>query len=463
MGRRLTPEEQQARDERRQKARINGLTPETFWDGRPALSLIRNAAQARGVGRWAVLAACLARIATLVPVTTVLPGPPAYASLNYFVVIAAESSGGKSAAQALARELVAIDGVPTLPLSTGQGITAQFVKYVAAKPGNKKEDVPPVAAHLERVNTSVLFSVDEIGDIAAKTSSGGNNLMPVIRTAWGAEVQGSSTATRDNNLHLEPHTYRMGLIINTQLGASRFLLSDSDTGTPQRFLFVPAVDNSGFAREQIMNMPLSDLALSGEAVEPIEHDLALQALGETDLAEPYKHPVRVCATARLTSARNLTLGNSGFDPEYPAHHLLNRLKTACLLSFLCGENGDVTEEFWALAGIVMAVSENTKKMLAEHAEREEREEAEKRGRNNAIVQEAQRDAEADAEEKKLANARVRTLSLLRERPMTRREFQQKFNKRTRAYAMQALEILTEEGIAGLIEDKLVLLEDEGQS
>ena len=438
------------------------MNREDFWESDPALRKVRDAAGARGIGRWALLASCLARVSTQVPIDTVLPAiVGSYASLNYFVAIAAGSSGGKSAAQSVARELLPIPDTPRLPLGTGQGLVAAFVQYVGAKPGNKSEDIPPVPAHLERTESSaVLFAVDEIGDIVAKVGSGGNNLMPVLRSAWGAEAQGSSTVTKENKLRLAEHTYRMGLIINTQLGAARFLLNDSDVGTPQRFLFVPAIDDDrGLTEDDIDAMTLDDLRPSDDAITPIALGVEPDYIEPTDLASPGRfHTVRVCDTARLEVVKDRARAMAGFPAHFPPHHLLNRLKTASLLHFLCGGNGDVTEAYWELAGVLMTVSEETKKMLQDHADEAEAEEDVKKGEKIARVEDAKQDKLREVEDRKVTNARQRILDKLSDGPLTLRDIQQGFNSRTRKVAMTALQALVTDGRIAYTDETYLLAE-----
>jgi hypothetical protein len=412
-----------------------------FWSANETLARIKSAAELRSVGRWALLASCLARVATLVPVDTTLPPTVgSRASLNCYACLVSDSSGGKSAAQAVAHDLLPIPDVPILPLGTGQGMVASFVTYIAAKPGNK-EGTPATPAHLERVNSAVLFKVDEIGDITAKTANGGNNLMPALRSAWGAEEQGSSTVSKDSRLHLNRHSYRAALIINAQLGASRFLLNDSDAGTPQRFLWAPAVDGSDLTEDQILSMTWEDLAPSGEAVRPIDVS-HLPFSFYADLESPsWYHDLKVCRAAAIDVRLDRKRAEAGLPTKFPAHHLLNRLKVAALLSFLCGGNGDVTDEYWDLSAVVMGVSEETKVMLAAHAEMADAEEDAKAGARFGRIEDAKQDMLADAEDKRAARIRDRIIKRLADGPMRLREIRQGFNGKDKKAAIEALTLL----------------------
>jgi hypothetical protein len=422
----------------------NRYDKDSFWDANDVLKKTYAAAASRGVGRWALLVNNLARVSMLIPPSAVLPPiVGSSASLNFFAATAAASGGGKSASESVAHEMVWINDTPVLRPSTGQGLTASYVKYVAARPGNEKDGREPEPAHLERIEWRALFSVDEIGSLEARAGSG-NSLMPDLRSAWMGKALGSATVTKENRLSVTDHSYRLGLVVGTQLGAAGFLLNDSDVGTPQRFVFVPGQDDNGLSDEDIDNMTLEELAMSGETVERIDmnHLPPLDYNRDLETWEPDEFtPVSVCDAAKLEVLRD----NRRTVKRFPPHHLLCRLKTACLLSFYCGDNGDVTNEYWELAGVVMQVSEETKQMLREHADRVEAQENERLAVKRGDAEIVKLDRMAQRRDEQRERAGTRLLELLKDEPLTHRQVGQKFNSRTRGAAYEVLTDLIEEG------------------
>jgi hypothetical protein len=213
--------------------------PEAFWHARPAFEHIRAAAHARMVSADAVLLAVLARVVMLTPPGIALPAiVGSRVSLNLFVSIIDASGGGKSAAVAVARELVPHrrDDIadPILP-SSGEGLIEAYMGTRDAGDGKKER---------AQTKTAGLAWVDEGQGLLAQSERSGSTIMETIRSAWMGGDLGQHNATEERRRWLKAHKYRLSMVVGFQLAYAASLIADGEGGTPQRFTFALASDPS---------------------------------------------------------------------------------------------------------------------------------------------------------------------------------------------------------------------------
>lgn len=310
-----------------------------FWNHSPILANLKTFARARRCSPWAVAGITFAYIANATPPNIMLPaliGGPA--SLNMFIGITGKSGGGKSAAIDAAEYAVNVgEEVAQAGLGSGEGIAHQYMRW----------DGKELTQHTK----SVMFTLDEIDTFAALNQRKGTTTAPMMRTAWMGGKLGQAFADREKRLRLGAHTYRLTLIAGIQMARAGALLDDTDGGTPQRFLWLPAGDP---------NAP--DTA----PTEPPRHRWELPK----HLIHPYSERMTmdVCTQARtlidlkrLHNLRELdTDPTTGEDiDELASHAMLCRLKTAAALALLHGCEA-VTDEYWELSGHVSAISDATR-------------------------------------------------------------------------------------------------------
>lgn len=327
-----------------------------FWTASPQLQSILDAARIRHVGPWAVFGAALAYVCSRVGPHVVLPpivGGPA--SLNLFVGLVGPSGAGKDAARDVAAELLCLEGdsVPTHEVGTGQGIDSAYTEQTKAGP--------------VQFCDAALFTATEIDTLAAHAAMGGATLMPTLRKVYSGAELGARYADKFKRRPVGKHRYRAALIAGIQPGRSGVLLGDSDGGTPQRWLWLPVNDPAAAAANPVTVDPFES-AMGGIWQTYDWHMPFGDSGGDAAVEHKRRHELDVCDTARraILAARAERLAARVTDVSGAAdgHRLLTQLKVAAMLSFLHRGGDKVTDDDWALAHIVMALSQQTRDVCA---------------------------------------------------------------------------------------------------
>jgi hypothetical protein len=327
--------------------------PVTFWDARPELSAIRQAAHARGISADAVLGAVVARIAWQVsPAVTLPPVTGDVGSLDFCVATIGRSGAGKTVSQRCAAQLIpgpALDpGLDELPLGSGEGLIDAYFGTVLEDDGTGKK-----TKRKRQVRRGVLFNLDEGQALDEVARRKGSTLMPTIRTGWSGGRLGQALASEERSRHLPHNSYRFALIAGFQPEYAAQLLSDAAGGTPQRFLYVSASDLT--IPEDPPPWPRVPLW------EP-----------SSELNKPLTVVATVSAEIRQRSLGRAR-GTSQGDP-LDAHRDLLRLKISGLLTIL-DHRTDINGEVWHLAGMMLdtsdAVRRSIQRAAADQAEKVE--------------------------------------------------------------------------------------------
>lgn len=310
-----------------------------FWRARPLLTHLHTFSRARHVAPWAVLGATLARIVVGTPFLVTLPAiVGGRASLNLFVGLVGRSGSGKGAAEAVAADAIRMDPIVSHNVGSGEGIAHGYMHRVKG------------VLTWNDDNHAVLFSVPEIDSLAAQGDRKGATLMPQLRSGWTGEQLGFGYADPMKRILIPAREYRMALIAGIQPGRAGCLLDDSDGGTPQRFLWMPATDPG---------------APDEGPKEPAPLTWSAPRFKNT----VWGQEMEVCETARkaIRADRNARL--RGEDSEaLDGHALLAQLKTAAALAIADGRY-DVNDEDWHLAGVIARKSAATRAGVAEYLRR----------------------------------------------------------------------------------------------
>jgi hypothetical protein len=327
--------------------------PDDFWQARPVLAHVRQAAHHRGRSADAVLGAVLCRVAALVPPSVHLPAiVGSEATVDYLAPIVAGSGGGKSSAVAVAKSLVPIDDdtvVVDFPLGSGEGLIEAYL--------GAPEDVLIGGALVKvrpQVRRAVLAEVDEgqvLGDLAQRK---GATLLPTLRSAWSGNLTGNGNAGADRNRRLAPRAARFAATIALQPKYAAAILADAAGGTPQRMVWFSAEDPA---------IPDDAPAWPGELT------FTPPPPGAFGIARLFAVAPDVAAEI-AAKGRKLSRGELAVD-ELDSHADLCRLKTAALLAVL-DSRSTVTVDDWRLAGMVMAASTAVRTFIAETARMEAR-------------------------------------------------------------------------------------------
>jgi hypothetical protein len=326
----------------------NRNLPDEFWDARPCLQQIRQAAHNRARSADAVLLFTLGRVAAITHPTIMLPAiAGGRASLNFLGGIISSSGGGKSTAGTVARDLVPINlktVVADVPPGSGEGLTELYFEFVEEEqPDGKKKKV-------KRQNKSGAFIyLDEGQALAEMGNRKGATLLPTLRSAWSGEVIGQSNATVETHRVLKAHSYRMAILVGFQLEYAAGLIADAAGGTPQRFVFAtatdPAVPDDPPAWPGPLEVAVRPIMAEGQEIE-FDADVAL------DIRRRSIMQVR---------------GELAPDP-LDTHSDLVRMKVAALLGVIDGRL-EVSGEDWWLAGLVMKTSAAVRGWVIETARR----------------------------------------------------------------------------------------------
>jgi hypothetical protein len=328
-----------------QTARNHLNLPVEFWDARPSLQHIRQAAHSRTRSADAVLAATLARISAQIPPEITLPAiVGGRASLNLLIGIIATSGGGKSTSNDVARELAPIDRndvISDVPPGSGEGITELFFEMI-----NEEQADGKMRKVKRQTKRGALIYLDEGQALAEMGNRKGATLLPTLRSAWSGAVIGQSNATVETHRVLKAHTYRLSIIIGFQLEYAAPLIADAAGGTPQRFIFASAIDPN--LPDQPPEWP-GPINIELPPITPTGHDIDFDPTIRTEIH---------------TNAKAITKGEHTPDP-LDSHADLVRMKAAALLAVL-DNRWNVTGDDWHLAGHIMRTSNSVRTWIIEH-------------------------------------------------------------------------------------------------
>jgi hypothetical protein len=281
-----------------------------------------------------------------------------------------------------------------------------------------------------------MFHVNEVDTLAAMNNRSGSTTMTIIREAFSGETIGFSYITRGRDVHVEAHTYRMTLVVSVQPARAGALMADAGGGTPQRFLWFPAID------------PRGDRSYFGRTVYPLD----LPSPGEW----MYPSTLTVPKIVEDTIIDEALKRSRGDTDALDGHALFCREKTAFSLAVLDGRT-QMNEEDWRLSGIAAEVSRRTREWVVGELRRSSDEDAAERGRLMGVTY-----AESDAE-KALRNAErsgrvARWVSKkLAAGPISHRDLARAVASRDRAWLRGALLALEADGKIGKDEsDRWVL-------
>lgn len=410
---------------------LNREAEAAFWESRAVLRTVRDFADARMVGRWALLGATLARAAAEVEPTTVIPPiRGGAASLNLFVALCGESGGGKSEAITVSGEVLATsDGALPLVTSLGSGEGILTAYGHAAAPPKGEPNKRPVFVQ-DRL--SVLFDVDEVGALGALSTRTNSTLLPTLKSAWSARTLGNQNADPSRVRRLDAHAYRLALIVGVQPELSGAIFDDAGGGFPQRFLWLPTYHRDRGA----MGAPEVP---SPHAWTPPNDDFIREDGQWLEVGMPSE---AVAAVRAAAAAENRPIGSMASSVALDGHAVLSRMKVAALLALLDGRTS-ATGQDWQLSETIMAVSDHTRAGVQAVLTRKAGVEADRRaaraGRSEAIASETR-------DETTVVRVLGRVRKILEEsEAVPEGKLRKRFSRDPREAVPEALERLVESG------------------
>lgn len=386
-----------------------------FWESREVLAHLRQFAHARIVAPWALLGAALVRTTVAVPHFVALPPLTGkHGNLNLFAALIGRSGAGKGASMGAAEEAINHDEViHSVNIGSGEGIVRQYCRWDA------KNKV------VERVRDAVLFEAQEIDTMGALAARSGSTLVGHLNMAYSGEKLGFGYADAEKGMEVPKDRYRLSLIAQVQPKRAAVLFADADSGTPQRYLWLPATD------------PWSPDILPEE---PLQWQWKRP---NWDRGTDVRCVLAVCPTAVKTIQDNRRLNNRGLVSPLDGHSLYTRLKVAAALALL-DRRIEVSEEDWQLATVIMEVSDKTRDGVQAElslAQREKEETQAVRKGHLTALEEDQRD---QAKVIKMSE-RVWKKFINTGGSVTVNELKQSYNSRYRDLAEDAISLLLNEG------------------
>lgn len=310
---------------------------EVIWDERPILAHIRQAAHSRGVSAWAVLATFLARYCAEVHPRHVLPPlVGTRMSLNTFVALLGPSGAGKSSVIGVVEDL-AEWATEAIGAGSGEGLLRGY------------GDVEKRGGKWKQTKTASMVTVDEVASLTAQTDRSGQTLLGLLNTGWTGARLSQPYATTGKGAKIDPHGYRMAVVVGVQLGKADGLLDHADAGTPQRFIWAPLVDATipeprlrpEWPGAITVYCPPAD----GELIDlPVTQAIAVEIM-------------------QAAHERNTRWDKPGSNGE-GGHDNLTRLKAAGLLALLDDRHG-ITDDDWRIAGMLMIRSRDALRRVAQ--------------------------------------------------------------------------------------------------
>lgn len=357
-----------------------GLTlPDEFWRARESLGRIRQAAHSRVRSADVVFYGTLARIAAMAPHTLRADtGVGTPASLNLFTAIVGPSGGGKSSGLSVGRELVKDVGrLEEFPLGSGEGIAEAYMGEALEPTGDmdKHGDAKQVKVR-KMIRHNVLFHSDEGATLNKLIERAGSTVGETLRSTWSGETIGQKNGRVETTRTVPARSYAAGVVIGYQPSTVLPLLDDHEAGTPQRFLYAWAVDETIPPRSARVLWP-------GEMISPFPPDVP------TNLPAPGA----IIAAPKPMIGESVTFAEAILDELYDVEHLKNtgglppghwllgadgrldpfrsqhpvlKVKVAALLALLEGRR-NVTLDDWHLAQLVLDTSDRVRSYLQDLA------------------------------------------------------------------------------------------------
>jgi hypothetical protein len=376
--------------------------PLEFWGQRPYLTQIREAAHSRGAAADVVLHATLARLSGMIPhwakADTGLGG---LAPLNYFAAIVSDSGVGKSSDFDVARTLLqrpyGFDFVDEAPLGSGEGIAELFMGELevvedavtgdvvprepgAVEPARGRGRPKKPETVRAQVRHNAFVTADE-GTAMTELMHGrkGSTLGSTLRTAWSGGTLGNANASKDRYRVIPSGSYSIGMCVGFQRITVGPLLDDYVAGTPQRFAWVSAGDDTiPTVRPRGVRRAAHSLVWDPTIFGPSEGRGCGVTVAETIKDRLWEQHVAKKAGRLVVDA-------------YDSHRPLFLVKVAGLLAVL-DKRTDITEDDWSIAEQVWTASVAVRTALLAHLNATNRDEA--RAGDEAFARRQVRAAEA---------------------------------------------------------------------
>jgi hypothetical protein len=372
-----------------------------FWNARPVLVAIRHAAYSRMLSADALLGAVLARIAAGVPHQVRIPAiVGTSAPLSLIVNLIGASGAGKSVANGTAIDLLPLGPqvIDQAPIGSGEGLVEMLFDMEETENAKGK----PIKVKVQKYRNACVY-IDEGEALVSLAQRKDAIVLATLRTIYSGGVLGQTNASQETKRHVPRGEHTFGIVIAIQETVAAALLEHEADGTPQRFLWLSAIDPSvpdpdenEVEPEWPGEMSVLNFLAQHEPTGDWDKDTVDKvkggpAVGYMQVGKPYFLEVDETIRREVRKARLATVHGDGTVDPIRAHENLTRLKVAGCLAIL-DQRVDINPEDWRLAGLVMGTSTmvlaRTRQIIHEEEARKDAKTSQRAARRQVAVADA---------------------------------------------------------------------------
>lgn len=394
---------------------------EEFWDSRDVLKHVRTTARQRIISPFFLLGSLIERACLEVPYEVMYESFRGKRPINMLMGVVATTGGNKSLTQSTLDDAFEMTSdawrIPPVQPGSGEGIIDAY-RYTA-----RDENKKLTTYWTDPKNHAQLFAFDEVGALSAHSgrARSGSIMMEVIKSAESGESL-SRVLAAGGGTELPKHQYRFCLYVNVQPARAGELFSEDAVagGLPGRFLRMSATNPR--AKIDFLDTPVTKFKVASPSWAGVGSIRALDVMNEAHRESAFA-------------------SSEGELEPMESHSSILRAKVAIALMVLDGRT-ELREDDWALAGIVMDHSKETRDHIVSElksaAARENYRQGKSQGLRNAIS--------TDVEERKIKKVadRIRAFRATGASDEGKNGVKQKLRSDQRKFWVQALELIAEE-------------------
>lgn len=410
---------------------------DAWWQQRPILAHVHQAAKAEMVHPEGLLIQMLCRASALIPPCYKLPGVGGggigTGTLDLMGCIVAETGGGKSRTGNIARSLV-VDPAHELPfderkvlmdmpVGSGEGLIDAYYRTIMEEDEDGKKQA------VRRVwRTGMFMTCDEGNAFISVQGRKGVTIVETMNSAWSGETLGQTNTGGDGGrFRLIPAgQVRFSAVLNMQASNAHKLFDENLTvvGFPGRLLFAPAQDP-----EATLDGP----PWPGPVELPRWPSYGSSVVLTYDPAIHQEIKERILAQSR------------GEQDARRSQSIVGQCKVAAIFAML-DDRTAISIADWSLAADVLGRSSEflayLEKLRADHVRADSHRRSELRGEMEAV-------AESAKERAQMGRTADRILAILSEGPLPGAQISKRLSAQARPHRDGALEHLRQLGKVAL--------------
>ena len=353
-------------------------TPE-LWTKRPWLTWCNTTGLNRGISRYALAGALLARASAELSPEIKIESPIGHGrtELNLYILLLGASGTSKTTANSTTRAAWNWTA-PELRLGSGEGLAAAYTRRENTKDADGNKTNNPVRYEWRR-----YAWIDEYGSLISVKARAGATIASELRTAWSGERLGMDYRAEEARLPVDPGTYRLSIAAGIQPTLAAEVFAGSDVGDLQRWLWFTATDPELANTQQ--GGPFHPLTNNQIKIRP---EYAANATRWEDHTEPGLLIIPTTDQIKQQIWNDHINRQAGNDNDHDSHRNHQRLRLAGILALIEGQN-QVENQDWELAGELLTISDQTRHQIELTIRERTTNNLKARGQANATISAAQ--------------------------------------------------------------------------